>query len=155
MLVMKPSHTLYSLLTLTIVSGAFPLHAQQPSNGLAPEVPGLNLAGKLYRLEAKLPDLEKPYLSAAPEDKNDGLVVGEWKMASQIERPAISRILQDLPPWNLAEMRSLIPSRSVREIETDQSPRGFRSTGSKMSACRMNPRSLAWEASVAPSVSSP
>ncbi|MFN0074875.1 MAG: hypothetical protein ACKVY0_00195 [Prosthecobacter sp.] len=30
------------------------------SNGLAPEVPGLNLNDKLYQLEAKLPDLEKP-----------------------------------------------------------------------------------------------
>lgn len=74
---MRIHPALYSLLTLTLVSAGFPLHAQQPSNGLAPEVPGLNLADKLYRLEAKLPDLEKPYLSAAPEDKKDGLVVGK------------------------------------------------------------------------------
>jgi CubicO group peptidase (beta-lactamase class C family) len=74
---MRIHPTLYSLLTLTLVSSGFPLHAQQPSNGLAPEVPGLNLADKLYRLEAKLPELEKPYISAAPEDKKDGLVVGK------------------------------------------------------------------------------
>ena len=47
------------------------------SNGLAPEVPGLNLKDKLYQLEAKLPDLEKPFLSAAPDDKKDGLIVGQ------------------------------------------------------------------------------
>jgi CubicO group peptidase (beta-lactamase class C family) len=74
---MRIHPALYSLLTLTLVSAGFPLHAQQPSNGLAPEVPGLNLADKLYRLEAKLPDLEKPYISAAPEEKKDGLVVGK------------------------------------------------------------------------------
>ena len=74
---MRIHPALYSLLTLTLVSSGFLLHAQQPSNGLAPEVPGLNLQDKLYRLEAKLPDLEKPYISAAPEDKKDGLVVGK------------------------------------------------------------------------------
>ena len=74
---MRIHPALYSLLTLTLVSSGFPLHAQQPSNGLAPEVPGLNLKDKLYQLEAKLPDLEKPYISAAPEDKKDGLVVGK------------------------------------------------------------------------------
>jgi CubicO group peptidase (beta-lactamase class C family) len=47
------------------------------SNGLAPEVPGLNLKDNLYQLEAKLPDLEKPYINAAPEDNNDGLIVGK------------------------------------------------------------------------------
>jgi CubicO group peptidase (beta-lactamase class C family) len=74
---MRIHPALYSLLTLTLVSSGFLLHAQQPSNGLAPEVPGLNLQDKLYRLEAKLPDLEKPYISAAPGDKKDGLVVGK------------------------------------------------------------------------------
>jgi CubicO group peptidase (beta-lactamase class C family) len=52
------------------------LHSEQPSNGLAPEVPGLNLKDKLYQLEAQLPDLEQPYISFAPAEKMDGLVVG-------------------------------------------------------------------------------
>ena len=51
--------------------------ADQPSNGLAPEVPGLNLKDNLYQLEAKLPDLEQPYVNLAPVDKQDGLVVGK------------------------------------------------------------------------------
>jgi CubicO group peptidase (beta-lactamase class C family) len=34
---MRIHPTLYSLLTLTLVSSGFPLHAQQPSNGLAPD----------------------------------------------------------------------------------------------------------------------
>ena len=48
-----------------------------PSNGLAPEVPGLNLKDHLYALEAKLPDLEQPYITDAPQDKNDGFPVGK------------------------------------------------------------------------------
>ncbi|GDY20627.1 hypothetical protein LBMAG56_19730 [Verrucomicrobiota bacterium] len=74
---MRIHPTLYFLLTLTFVSGGFHLQAEQPSNGLAPEVPGLNLKDKLYQLEAKLPDLEKPFISAAPTDKKDGLLVGQ------------------------------------------------------------------------------
>ena len=49
----------------------------EPSNGLAPEVTSLNTQDNLYALEAKLPDLEQPYYSVAPEDKKDGLVVGK------------------------------------------------------------------------------
>ena len=56
---MRIHPTLYFLLTLTLLSSVTWLHAEQPSNGLAPEVPGLNLKDKLYQLEAKLPDLEK------------------------------------------------------------------------------------------------
>ncbi|MEI6713764.1 MAG: serine hydrolase [Verrucomicrobiota bacterium] len=47
-----------------------------PSNGLAPEVTSLNLKDKLYQLEAKLPDLEAPFISVSPEAKKDGVVVG-------------------------------------------------------------------------------
>ncbi len=50
------------------------------SNGLAPEVPGLNLKDKLYQLEATLPDLDKPFISTAPEDKRDGITVGRLGM---------------------------------------------------------------------------
>ena len=49
----------------------------QVSNGLAPEVTALNTKDNLFALEAKLPDLEKPYISAAPVDKKDGLLVGQ------------------------------------------------------------------------------
>ncbi|MEI6234805.1 MAG: serine hydrolase [Planctomycetota bacterium] len=53
-----------------------PLHAEQ-SNGLAPEVTELNTKDNLYQLEAKLPDIDKPYISVAPEDKKDGITVGK------------------------------------------------------------------------------
>jgi len=73
---MRIHPTLYFLLTLTLLSSVTWLHGEQPSNGLAPELPGLNLKDKLYQLEAKLPDLEKAFISVSPADKQDGLVVG-------------------------------------------------------------------------------
>ena len=75
--IMKSNSTLYSLFALSLLSSALHLDAEQPSNGLAPEVPSLNLKDKLYQLEAQLPDLEKAFISVSPADKQDGLVVGE------------------------------------------------------------------------------
>ena len=49
----------------------------QASNGLAPEVTSLNAKDVSWALEAKLPDLEKPYISASPDDKKDGIPVGK------------------------------------------------------------------------------
>ena len=72
--------TLCSILTALLLAALTALAEVKdtpPSNGLAPEVPGLNLSDKLYQLEAQLPDLEKPYISSAPADKNDGLTVGK------------------------------------------------------------------------------
>ena len=54
-----------------------PLNVSPQSNGLAPEVPGLNLKDKLYQLEAQLPDLEKAFITVSPVDKQDGLIVGQ------------------------------------------------------------------------------
>ena len=62
---MKNIPKLYSVLILISLSSVIHLHSEQPSNGLAPEVPGLNLKDNLYQLEAQLPDLEKPFISVA------------------------------------------------------------------------------------------
>lgn len=72
-------HYLILTTALLFVSSVAPAEDKvaPQSNGLAPEVPGLNLKDKLYQLEAKLPDLEKPFISVAPADKKDGLVVGK------------------------------------------------------------------------------
>jgi len=45
--------------------------------GLAPEVTDLNAEDVSYQLEHRLPYLEKPYISVRPEDKDDGIPVGE------------------------------------------------------------------------------
>ena len=71
------------------------LHAEQPSNGLAPEVPGLNLKDKLYQLEAQLPDLEQPFIGFAPAEKNDGLGVGELGVDGG-DRSAVEAFANDI-----------------------------------------------------------
>ncbi|MEI7731878.1 MAG: serine hydrolase [Verrucomicrobiota bacterium] len=73
---MKTKIASRSLLTLILLGSILPLPAQ-PVNGLAPEITSLNLKDNLYALEAKLPDLEKSYLSVAPLDKQDGIPVGK------------------------------------------------------------------------------
>ena len=84
-----------TLIVLTLSSRALVLYAEQPSNGLAPEVPGLNLKDKLFQLEAQLPDLEKAFVSVAPADKQDGLVVGKLGV-DRGNRAAIEAFANDL-----------------------------------------------------------
>jgi len=64
---------------LALVLPFIPLAAAvgEVSNGLAPEVTSLNAKDISWALEAKLPDLEKPYISVSPEDKKDGIPVGK------------------------------------------------------------------------------
>ncbi len=59
------------------VSNPGALLPAQADNGLAPEVTDLNAADVSYVREKDLPYLEKPFISAAPRDRGDGLVVGE------------------------------------------------------------------------------
>ena len=74
---MTQAHTLIVTLLLAPLTAFAEVKASAQSNGLAPEVPGLNLKDKLYQLEAQLPDLEKAFISASPADKMDGLAVGQ------------------------------------------------------------------------------
>ena len=64
---------------LAVILPFFPLSSVvgEVSNGLAPEVTSLNAKDVSWALEAKLPDLEKPYISVSPEDKKDGIPVGK------------------------------------------------------------------------------
>ena len=73
---MKTKKALRFLSTFILLNCAAAFCAE-PNNGLAPEVTSLNTKDNLYVLEFKLPDLEKPYISAAPEDKKDGILVGK------------------------------------------------------------------------------
>ncbi len=75
-IVMKNHFTPGVFAALIGLSGASLVCGAEPGNGLAPEVPGLNLADNLYQLEAQLPDLREPYISAAPVDNGDGMRVG-------------------------------------------------------------------------------
>ena len=112
---MKLNFTLHSLLALTLLSGAIRLHAEQPSNGLAPEVPGLNLKDKLYQLDAQLPDLEKAFISVAPVDKQDGLVVGQLGVDGG-DRAAIEAFASELA----------VPAKDEKACNVDSMRIGYR-----------------------------
>lgn len=47
------------------------------SNGLAPEITDLNAEDVSWAAEKNIPDLKQPYLSTAPQDRNDGIPVGK------------------------------------------------------------------------------
>ncbi len=69
-----------STFSISVAAWAFLLCSNllaEPNNGLAPEVTDLNAKDVSYQLEQELPDLEKPYISATPQDKKDGIPVGE------------------------------------------------------------------------------
>ncbi len=53
------------------------------SNGLAPEVTDLNAKDVSYSLEKKLPYIESPYISAAPNDLHDNIPVGSLAEAQR------------------------------------------------------------------------
>ena len=54
------------------------------SNGLAPEVTDLSPKSVSWAQEAKLPDLEKAYISTAPTDLKDGIPVGTLERTEAI-----------------------------------------------------------------------
>jgi CubicO group peptidase (beta-lactamase class C family) len=64
------------LLLIVILGVAAPLSAQE-ANGFAPEIADLNAEDVSYALEQNIPDLETPYVSTTPEDRSDGIAVGE------------------------------------------------------------------------------
>ena len=51
--------------------------SQQEANGLAPEITDLSADDVSYALEKKIPDLKKPFIDTAPQDRGDGIPVGE------------------------------------------------------------------------------
>ena len=73
---MKKLFLISSLFVLLAVSDRISA-VETASNGLAPEVTALNAKDVSYALEAKLPDLEKSYISATPEKKDDSIPVGK------------------------------------------------------------------------------
>jgi hypothetical protein len=89
---------------LSLVLSASALLAE-PSDGLAPEVTGLNAAAVSYALEAKLPDLEKPFLTTQPQELKDGLTVGELLGA---QKDDVLKFAQEIEDGKLGEIDSLL-----------------------------------------------
>ena len=69
--------------------------SEPQATGLAPEVTDLNAADVSYALEAKLPDLEEPFINASPNARKDGLAVARLTRAHG-DRRAILRFAREL-----------------------------------------------------------
>lgn len=79
----------------------------QETGGLAPEVTDLNAADVSYALEAKLPDLEKPFIDITPADRDDGIPVGELGVDGG-DKVAILAFAERIAAGQHGEMDSLL-----------------------------------------------
>ena len=79
-------HTLVACSAALLLASLATLHAAetnsttttaQIANGLAPEVTDLSPKSVSWAQEAKLPDLDKAFISTAPADRKDGIPVGQ------------------------------------------------------------------------------
>ncbi|MDF1852446.1 MAG: serine hydrolase [Verrucomicrobiales bacterium] len=82
----------------------------EEADGLAPEVTDLNAADVSYQLEAKLPDLEKPYVSTNPKAGNDGIPVTEFSADSR-SREAILTFADEIAAGDHGEIDSFLLMR--------------------------------------------
>ena len=64
------------MLAIILLGGEVLSHARE-SNDLAPEVTDLNASDVSYAREKNIPDLEQAFLTRTPEDRKDGIPVGE------------------------------------------------------------------------------
>jgi len=84
------------------------LHAKE-SNGLAPEVTDLNAADVSYAKEKEIPDLKHPFISVAPKDRNDGILVGKLDASSET---AIRLFAKEIFEGAHGEVDSLLIARN-------------------------------------------
>ena len=79
----------------------------QERGGLAPEVTDLNAEDVSYALEAKLPDLEKPFTDTTPADRDDGIPIGELGVDSGDEE-GILAFAEEVASGQHGDMDSLL-----------------------------------------------
>jgi len=83
----------------------------QPANGLAPEVTDLSPKSVSWAQEAKLPDLEKAFISTAPADRKDGIPVGELE-----NKDAILAFANEIAEGKHGEIDSLLLSHQGKLV---------------------------------------
>ena len=94
------------IIALASLSGALVSFAQE-SNGLAPEVTDLNAEDVSFALEAKLPNLKKPFIKTAPGDRKDGIPVGELGVDGG-ERDSVLKFAEEIAAGDHGEIDSLL-----------------------------------------------
>lgn len=86
-----------------------PLLRAQEADGLAPEITDLNAEDVSYALEKNIPDLDKPYLSSAPNDSADGIPVGRLGVDGG-DKEAILEFAEEIAAGQHGEIDSLLLS---------------------------------------------
>lgn len=81
--------------------------AAQETGGLAPEVTDLNAEDVSYALEAKLPDLEEPFIDTSPADRQDGIAVGKLGVDGG-DRDKILKFAEEITASRHGEIDSLL-----------------------------------------------
>ena len=94
------------LLEFTAQLGVFAAPAPT-ANGLAPEVTDLSPKSVSWAQEAKLPDLEKAFISTAPADLNDGIPVGALG-GSGGDKDAVLKFASEIEAGQHGEIDSLL-----------------------------------------------
>jgi CubicO group peptidase (beta-lactamase class C family) len=89
-----------------------PAHSQEratsePADGLAPEVTDLNAEDISFALEAKLPDLEEPFINARPNQRKDGIAVAPLTREHG-DRRAILRFAHEIAAGQHGEIDSFL-----------------------------------------------
>jgi len=78
-----------SLSTLIVFIGLTSLLSAQEANGLAPEIANLTAEDVSYAWEQNIPDLTTPYVSTTPENRDDGIQVGELGVDGGKKQPIL------------------------------------------------------------------
>ena len=107
-------HTLVACSAALLLASFATLHAAetnstttaaQIANGLAPEVTDLSPKSVSWAQEAKLPDLDKAFISTAPADRKDGIPVGQLE-----NKEAILAFATEIAAGKHGEIDSLLLS---------------------------------------------
>ena len=85
------------------------------ADGLAPEITGLNAADVSYALEAKLPDLEEPFINARPNQRNDGIPVAALTR-DMADRRAILKFAREIAAGQHGEVDSFLLMRDGKLV---------------------------------------
>ena len=98
---------LRNILSVAVALGGLLAVQAQETGGLAPEITDLNAEDVSYALEKNIPDLEKAYLSSAPEDRADGIPVGVLGTDGG-DKEAILKFAQEIAAGQHGDIDSLL-----------------------------------------------
>ncbi len=106
-----PLNSIYAFLAVATLIATNAIQADEPADGLAPEVTDLNSEDISYSLEKELPDLKHPFINVTPGDRNDGIPVGELGIDGG-DKEAILTFAKEVAAGDLGETDSLLIAKN-------------------------------------------